>query len=147
VCISIKRHLPSRHGFLVDPEFFIYQHRNRRCLLELACEVFQTGRIYPKQGNPDVLVYAITSRRTISEKIIPFLEQYMTFSGKKLDYARFGEAIRLFERGEHRTREGLARIVELAYGMNHEGKQRQRPLDVVLDRILRGHTPDTPTTE
>jgi LAGLIDADG endonuclease len=50
VCISIKRHLPSRHGFLVDPEFFIYQHRNRRCLLELACEVFQTGRIHPKQG-------------------------------------------------------------------------------------------------
>ena len=147
VCTSIKRHPPSRHGFLVDPEFFIYQHRNRRILLELACEVFQAGRIYPKQGNPDVLVYAITSRRTISEKIIPFLEQYMTFSGKRHDYALFGEAIRLFERGEHRTREGLAKIVELAYKMNHEGKQRQRPLDVVLDRILRGHTPDTPTAE
>ena len=147
VCISIKRHLPSRHGFLVDPEFFIYQHRNRRCLLELACEVFQTGSIHPKQGNPDVLVYAITSRRTISEKIIPFLETYMTFSGKKRDYALFAEAIRLFERREHRTREGLAHIVKLAYGMNHEGKQRQRPLDVVLDRILRGQTPDTPITE
>ena len=89
VCISVKRQPTAAHGFLVDPEFFIYQHRNRRVLLELACEVFQTGRIFPKHGNPDVLVYAITSRQTISEKIIPFLEQYMTFSGKKKDYALF----------------------------------------------------------
>ena len=147
VCISIKTHAPSRHGFLVDPEFFIYQPRNRRTLLELAREVFQTGRIFPKQGNPDVLVYAITSRRTISEKIIPFLRHYMTYAGKKHDYALFEEAVTLFDQGEHRTREGLAKIVKLAYGMNHEGKQRKRPLDAVLDRILRGHTPDTPTAE
>ncbi len=144
VCISIKKHPTATHGFYVDPEFFIYQHRRRRALLELACEIFQTGRIFPKQGNPDVLVYAITSRVTISEKIIPFLETYMTFAAKSRDYALFAEAIRLFEQRAHRTREGLARIVTLAYGMNHEGKQRQRPLEQVLDGILRGHTPDTP---
>ncbi len=147
VCISIKSHPTAAHGFYVDPEFFIYQHRNRRTLLELACEVFQTGRIFPKQGNPDVLVYAIASRRTISEKIIPFLDHYMTFSAKKEDYALFKEAVGLFEQRAHRTKEGLARIVRLAYRMNHEGKQRQRPLDVVLDRILRGHTLDTPPRE
>src|SRR5512134_3210829 len=78
VCISIKKHPSAAHGFYVDPEFFIYQHRNRRALLELACEVFRTGRIFPKQGNPDVLVYAIASRRTISEKIVPFLDNYMS---------------------------------------------------------------------
>src|SRR5713226_7507283 len=83
VCISIKKHPTAAFGFYVDPEFFIYQHRNRRRLLEFACEVFQTGRIFPKQGNPDVLVYSITSRRTIAEKIIPFLERYMTYSARK----------------------------------------------------------------
>ncbi len=144
VCISIKKHPTAAFGFYVDPEFFIYQHRNRRALLEFACEVFQTGRIFPKQGNPDVLVYAITSRRSISEKVIPFLERYMTFSARKEDYARFAEAVRLFEAGTHKTKEGLARIVELAYKMNHDGKQRQRSLQIVLDRILRGHMPDTP---
>ena len=147
VCISIKKHPTAAFGYYVDPEFFIYQHRNRRSLLEFACEVFQTGRIFPKQGNPDVLVYSITSRRTIAEKIIPFLERYMVYSARKEDYARFGEAVRLFEARTHRTKEGLARIVELAYSMNHEGKQRQRPLQEVLDRILRGHMPDTPKTE
>src|SRR6266508_5742586 len=80
MCISIKRHPTHAHGFYVDPEFFVYQHRNRRQLLELAQETFGTGRIVPKSGNPDVLVYSITSRRSISEKVMPFLERYMTHS-------------------------------------------------------------------
>ena len=146
MCISIKKHPTHTFGFYVDPEFFIYQHRNRRALLELAQEVFGTGRINPKPGNPDVLVYSITSRRSISEKVMPLLERYMTFSVRRADILRYAEAMRLFGSGAHRTREGLVSIVRLAYAMNHDGKQRQRPLQYVLDRILRGHTPDTPAT-
>jgi hypothetical protein len=48
----------------------------------------------------------------------------------------------LFERGLHRRPGGLATIVEIAYAMNHDGKQRRRSIDEVLDRILRGHTLD-----
>ena len=143
MCISIKQHPTSRLGFYVDPEFFIYQHRNRRELLEMAQEYFATGRIYPKQGNPDVLVYAIASRRSISEKVIPFLDRYMRFSARSEDIMRYKQALQLFEQGKHRTRDGLIRIVQLAYEMNHDGKQRKRPLQEVIDRILRGHTPDT----
>jgi hypothetical protein len=143
MCISIKRHPTSRHGFLVDPEFFVYQHRNRRGLLELVQEYFGTGRIFPKHGNPDVLVYAITSRRSISEKVVPFFDQYMIYSSRRADVLRYKQALQLFEEGLHRTKEGLVKIVRLAYSMNHDGKQRQRPLQQVIDRILRGHTPDT----
>ena len=143
MCISIKKHPTAIHGFLVDPEFFVYQHRNRRPLLELVREYFGTGRINPKSGNTDVLVYSITSRRTISERVIPFFDQYMKYSSRWADISRYKEALGLFEEGSHRTREGLVRIVRLAYSMNHDGKQRQRPLQAVIDRILRGHTPDT----
>ena len=147
VCISIKKHPTAASGFYVDPEFFIYQHRNRRGLLEFAQDIFQTGRINPKPGNPDVLVYSITSRKSIVEKVIPFLERYMIYSARKDDYSKFGEAVRLFESGVHRTQEGLVRIVQLAYLMNRDGKQRERPLQEVLDRILRGHMPDTLETK
>ncbi len=30
LCVSIKNHKPSRFGYLVDPEFFIYQHKRHR---------------------------------------------------------------------------------------------------------------------
>jgi len=72
LCISIKRDEPRTLGYLVQPEFFIYQHRVRRGLLELAQEVFGNGGIRPKQGNEDVLVYSIISRRIIVERVIPF---------------------------------------------------------------------------
>jgi hypothetical protein len=144
LCISIKSHPTAKSGFYVDPEFFVCQHRNRKELLEQFRDLFQTGAIHPKQGNPDVLVYAITSRRSISEKVVPFLKQYMEYSARKADIARYIKSIEMFERGLHRTREGLVAIVRLAYSMNHEGKQRQRPLEEVVGRILRGHMPDTP---
>src|SRR5262245_56900724 len=137
MCISINKHPTAMSGFLVDPEFFVYQHRNRRSLLELVQEFFETGRIHQKLGNTDVLVYSITSRRSISERVIPFFDEYMVYSSRRADILRFKEALQLFEQGLHRTREGLVRIVQLAYSMNHDGKQRHRPLQDVVDRILR----------
>jgi LAGLIDADG endonuclease len=69
LCISIKKDEPRKLGYLVQPEFFIYQHQVRRGLLELAQEVFGTGGIRPKQGNEDVLVYSIISRRIIVGRV------------------------------------------------------------------------------
>jgi hypothetical protein len=142
-CLSIKRHPSYSLGFYVQPEFFVYQHRRRRQLLEMAQEVFACGRIWPKPGNPDVLVFAIQSRPKISAHVLPFMERYMCFSSRRDDIELFADAMHLFELGLHRRPAGLATIVEIAYAMNHEGKQRRRPLDEILDRILRGHTLNT----
>jgi hypothetical protein len=106
----------------------------------MAQEIFQCGRIWPKPGNPDVLVFAINSRRNLAVHVLPFMGQYMRFSSRRSDMELFEDAMYLFERGLHRQPGGLATIVEMAYAMNHDGKQRRRPIDEVLDRILRGHT-------
>jgi hypothetical protein len=141
-CLSIKRHPTHPLGYYVQPEFFVYQHRLRRQLLELAMETFGCGRIWPKPGNPDVLVFAINSRAKISASVLPFMRRYMRFSSRRVDMDLFEDAMYLFERGLHRNPGGLATIVEIAYAMNQNGKQRRRSIDDVLDRILRGHTLD-----
>jgi hypothetical protein len=145
LCVSIKSHPGSRFGLYVDPEFFLYQHESGRSVLELAREVFGTGRIFPKPGNEHVLVYAIASRRSLVEKVIPFFETYMTFSYKRPIFERFRTIVYAQESKEHFTREGLVRIVRMAYEMNpaSKGKERLRTLDEVTERILRDHTPDT----
>jgi hypothetical protein len=130
-------------GYYVQPEFVVYQHRCRRVLLELTKEVFGCGRIWPKSDNPDVLVFAINSRPDISLHLLPFTRRYMRHSFRRSDMELFEDAMHLFERGLHRRPAGLATIVEIAYAMNQEGKQRRRPMDEVLDRILRGHTLNT----
>src|SRR5258708_19710751 len=58
LCISIKKDEPRKLGYLVQPEFFIYQHQMRRAFLELSHNVFVTAAIRPKQPNKDVLVYS-----------------------------------------------------------------------------------------
>ncbi len=40
VCVSIKEHPTTRFGYYVDPEFFLYQHRDYPQLLELAQKMF-----------------------------------------------------------------------------------------------------------
>ena len=125
---------------------FVYQHRCRRELLEMTKEVLECGGIWPKPGNPDVLVYAVNSRKNLEACVLPFMRRYMRFSSRRGDIELFEDAMHLFERGLHRRPAGLATIVEIAYAMNQNGKQRSRPIDEVLDRILRGHTLDTPSS-
>src|SRR5439155_16130050 len=149
LCVSIKRHPTCRSGFYVDPSFFLYQHESGRRILELAQSTFESGQIYPKSGNPKVLVYEISSTRVLREKVVPFFERYVVpFSCKKETFERFREILDAMERGEHREPAGLAEIVRKVYAMNphSKGKARSRPLEDVLARILRGHTSEIPAS-
>ncbi len=146
LCVSMKTLPTSRFGFLVDPEFFLYQHKSGIKMLHLAQEIFGTGSIRPKVGNEDVLVFSIVSRKSLYDKVIPFYEKYMCFSHKWEIFLRFKEiVVAMEERKEHRTPHGLAELVKKAYQMNpaSKGKERKRSLDVVLDRILRDYTPES----
>lgn len=143
--VSVKQHDTSRFGFYVDPEFFLYQHESGRKLLELTGDLFQAGRITPKSGSPKVLVYSITSRKTLVQKIVPYFEKYVIpYSCKRETFFRFREILEMMEHGEHRHAHGLCKIVEKAYLMNPDskGKPRERTLQEVCDRILRDYTPD-----
>ena len=144
--VSVKAHPSARYGYYVDPEFFIYQHSAYRELLELAKKIFGTGRIFKKPGNEEVLVFAITCRRSLKEKVIPFVKKYMIYSCRKKTFQAFIEIIEAMERREHWDPEGMVKIVTKAYSMNlaGKGKARKRDLKTVIDRILRGHTPDSP---
>lgn len=143
MCVSLKRRRTAAFGYFVQPEFFLYQHRNRRRLLEMAAEEFGSGTIFPKPGNEDVLVLKIGDRTVLRDRVVPFLRDYMRFSARVVDYEIFATVVDLVCQGRHRTREGLVELVGLAYTINGNGKHRRVPQEEVLDRILRGHTLNT----
>ena len=143
--VSIKAHPTAKFGYYVDPEFFVYQHEAGKRLLELTKELFHTGRIYPKPQNETVLVYGVTSRRSIVEKVIPYFEKYVApYSAKKETFLVFKEICDLMEQGEHKTAKGLLGIVEKAYQMNphSKGRERSRTIEEIRERILRDYTPE-----
>jgi len=145
ICISLKQHPTAKFGYYIDPEFFIYQHKSARELLEQAKSFFGTGCIVAKPGNEDVLVYKIFSRRSIIEKVVPFYEKYMRYGSeiKRRNFLMFKEAVLALENKAHKTLEGTLRLVDLAYSTNHAGKQRKRAKQDVINRILRDYTPDS----
>ena len=92
------------------------------------------------------MVYEVSSTQALHESVVPFFERYVVpFSCKTETFERFREIVEMMIRKEHRSPEGLAQVVRLAYEMNPAGKEkaRLRPLDDVVSRILRGHTSDT----
>ena len=139
--VSIKPHPTQKFRCYIDPDFYLYQHKNRRGILEMAREMFGTGNIYPKPGNENVLTFHISSRRSVCEKILPFIEKYMKFSYKRKTLDLYKEIVLALENKEHSTVSGMLRIIDMAYEMNPEGKVRKRPKQEVIDLILRDHTP------
>ncbi len=149
ICISFKNLPNSKYGYYIQAEFFLYQHKNARELLDNAKTFFGSGNISPKPGNEDVLVYKITSRQVIKERVVPFLEKYMRY-GSKIKHHNFQvmkEITEALENNAHKTLQGNLRIVDLAYSTNHAGKQRKRPKQELISRILRDYTSDSVTTE
>ena len=143
-CIGIKKHPTAPYGYFIDPMFFFYQHKKRRAMVEMVRETLgNVGKIKPKPGNEDVLVFQISSRRTIVEKLIPFFDKYLKFSVRKDDYEAFKKATLMLLEGKHHTQEGMLELVNLAYKTCQEGKYRRIPKEAIVNRILRGHTSDT----
>ena len=146
LAVSIKKH-PSRFGFIASPEFFLYQHESGRPLLELAREIFDSGSITPKPGNPQVLVFRVAHRRVLLERVIPYFERYIVpFTCKGAMFEGFRAIVQAMDRKEHLTPDGLVRVIEMAYTMNpnSKGRERLRTLSELRERILRGHTSDIP---
>jgi hypothetical protein len=92
-----------------------------------------------------VLVLKIGDRRVLQDVVVPFLQNYMRFSARVTDYEIFATAVGFVNERRHRSRGGLAELVRLAYTINGKGKNRRVPQEVILDRILRGHTLNAPS--
>jgi len=122
---------PFKEGWLINPCFQVYQHKNHREILELCKEVFKTGNIYRKSGIHPVLNFSIDSMRNIKERVIPFFDKYPLIT-KRESYQKFRDIVLSMERGEHRTYAGFERLVRLAYSMNQQGKGRRRTLEEIL---------------
>ena len=130
LCVSIKNMPNSRFGYLVDPEFFLYQHKSGITQLHLAREIFGTGRIAPKSGNEDVLVYSIVNRRTIKERVIPFFTRFKFLSSKmKKNFMLFQQITELMNENGHLNADGLMKIIQIRESLN-EGRGRKRKYSI-----------------
>lgn len=132
--VAIINHPSQRFGWMINPCFQVYQHKDHREILELYQFVFKTGAIYRKSGTHNVLNYSIDSRRNLLEKVISFFDRYPLIVKRDV-YQKFRFIVKAMEQKKHSTKKGFRKLVTLAYSMNQQGKGRKHALEYILSSV------------
>jgi LAGLIDADG endonuclease len=121
--VSISHRRKLRVGWEVRPSFSVSQNGDRAEVLYALQAHFGCGSIRPDRSDR-TLKWETRRLEDILGKVIPHFRQWPLMSGKRDDFDRFAAVCQLMAAGEHRSREGLMRIVELAREMNPSGQRR-----------------------
>jgi hypothetical protein len=91
-------------------------HENGLPILQSFKDLFGSGYLVKKSGSDLVWVYTLKGYKNMIEKVIPFVDTYVSpFSCKRHEYEVFKEISLRLNSQEHLTQEGLIKLVELAY--------------------------------
>lgn len=146
--ISIKKKPHTRFGYTLDPEFFLYQHISGIELLKNAQKMFGSGRIFLKSGSENVYVFAISNRKTIIDKVIPYFKKYvLPFSQKFSFFNTYVYIVNSLEQKKHLELKSFFELLKLTYELNlySKGKERQLTYEEICNNILRDYTPNKTT--
>lgn len=94
-----------------------------RVILALYKKHLQCGTM--RQRKDGVWYYEVNNFTSIVENVIPFFNRFGFLSAKKKrDFSKFKELAGIMQAGEHRTRTGIERVLEIRRDMNDGGKRR-----------------------
>jgi hypothetical protein len=131
-CVSFAVRAKLRTGLEARPSFSLSLNERDRPLLEDLQAFFGCGWIRQSRGDR-TFKYEARSIRDLLEFVVPPFERHPLRGAKAASFAGFAEICRMIGQGDHRTREGLSRIVGVAYEMNL-GKRRHP--EAMLLRVL-----------
>ena len=114
--VGINPHPEMTSGFQVLPEFTVVQHQRDIQLLFALKGFFGCGVV--RRNHAERMAYRVRSLEHLSNKIVPFFEQHLLKSKKRIDFIKFRRILLLMNEGEHLTAEGIEAIRAIAATMN-----------------------------
>lgn len=114
----------TKSGWQVVWFFKVSQNPSGKVILDYLKKRLKCGYIKPnslKDPTDKTLAFVVRDFSDLTQKVIPFLEGKLII--KKRDFEKFKKILGLVEKGEHLTKDGLAKIIDLAYSMN-SGKRK-----------------------
>ncbi|MBI2552128.1 LAGLIDADG family homing endonuclease [Candidatus Uhrbacteria bacterium] len=121
-------------GWKIIPEFHVSQRISSRRVLDALVSFFRCGYVkanHPTNPRDSTYVYVVRDRNDLLTKIIPFFRAHALCTEKVKDFQIFAEVVRMMSDNQHRRKDGLMKIIKLAYTMNGAGRYRKRPLDEI----------------
>jgi hypothetical protein len=115
--ILIRKSPKNKLGWQLEANFTINLHVRDLELLKLIQAYFEgAGRIGKERNN--CRDFTIGSLDQIITKVIPFFDKYPLKTNKYSDYLLFKEVVRMMQRREHLTKEGLQKIINIRASLN-----------------------------
>jgi hypothetical protein len=111
-------------GFQVLPVFTIQLHIKDLTLLEKIKSFFgvglvlRTSKLFIKKIKSNSVIFSVQSLKDINLAIIPHFDKYPLLTKKRADFILFKEVMNLMNKGEHLTKEGLAKIINIKASIN-----------------------------
>jgi len=113
--VNIINSSSYRQGFQVLLVFQITQHIRDEQLIRSLIEYLNCGNIYKRQ---DVYDFKVTKYSDLTNKILPFFNNYPIQGNKSRDYQDWCRAVEIVKSKDHLTKEGLDNIIKIKAGMN-----------------------------
>jgi LAGLIDADG endonuclease len=114
--VGINAHAEMTAGIQILPEFTVVQHERDVQVLHALKSFFGCGVVRRNHG--DRMAFRVRSKEDLLRHVIPFFDKHPLKSKKHIDYLKFRDVLILMERGEHLTKEGVAKIRKIASEMN-----------------------------
>ena len=115
--IIVRKSHKSKLGWQLEANFTINLHSKDMDLLKLIQTYFDgAGRIGKERNG--CCDYTVGSLEQIVTKVIPHFEKYSLKTKKCSDYLLFKEAVMIMQSGEHLTKEGLQKIINIRASLN-----------------------------
>ncbi len=121
--VSFQKRAKMSTGIEARPSFTISQHiRNKEILFQI-CEYFHCGGIRFNKSDR-TYKYEVRSLKELLQKIIPHFNKFPLCTSKTHDFEKFKVICNLMKINKHRSRDGIKKIIELAYSMNNLGARK-----------------------
>lgn len=126
--IVIAKHKTKKLGLDARLHFQIEVRADDRKIIEAIRETIDCGRIYnlsyERYGWHPHVELKVSALPEITGKLIPFLKKYPLRAKKKESFRLFLKAIKVFEKKEHLTMEGITKLRKIREEMNQYSKKR-----------------------
>ncbi len=130
-CVSVNKGKRHRFGWEIRPSFSVSQNGDRAEVLEMLRHSFGCGTIRPDRSDR-TLKYEVRSVADLVERVLPHFEENPLLSSKRREFELFAEVCRRMYRGEHLSREGFERILDLAFEMNPSGSRKYSRAEIKI---------------
>jgi hypothetical protein len=117
--ISIYKNPKMKTGFSITFSVEMKQHYFSLHVLNLIKQFFEDkGHISFSNKNKSVMRFKISNLNDIINVVIPHFDKYPLITSKYLNYNDFKKAIFIIKSGEHLTKNGIKKLMEIINQMN-----------------------------